>query len=533
MTLAPSNTRAPKKLLRPARRWTALSLALAPALVVSLLVAPAAHAAIVLFTDGFESGNFAAWSSVQTGAGGTATVQSATVKTGAYAARLTATATAGSVAYARKSLAGAQTELTASGDFQVQTEGRAKGNAPILSLFDAAGTKLVSLYRQNKSGNIRVSYANTRNNTTASLALNSWAQLQIHVVATGAATGTVDVAINGASAYHSTTATLPATGFSAVQIGNDSASEVYAIVADNISVGTGTSPTNASPPTISGAAVQGSTLTASPGTWSGTTPISYAYQWRRCDSSGANCNSVSGATDSAYPLGTNDVGSTMRVVVTATNSFGSGVATSSPTAVVQSGATQSGVVALWHMDETSGSVMHDSVAGHDGTMYSVALGQPGYLGTAFGFNGTSSYISVPSSSDMNPGSSNLTVTIHMKTTSAPASPDWDLIRKGKSTTTGGEFKMEYQPSGQASCGFKGSSSYAELIAGPSLKDGKWHTVQCVKTSSAINVVVDGQTFSKSATIGSIANDAPVLIGAHGSSSELFNGSLDEASIQLG
>ena len=190
-------------------------------------------------------------------------------------------------------------------------------------------------------------------------------------------------------------------------------------------------------------------------------------------------------------------------------------------------------VALWHMDETSGSVMHDSIANHDGALHSVTLGQSGYLGTAFGFNGSSSYGSVPSSNDLNPGSSDITITIHLKTTSVPATPDWDLIRKGTSTTSGGEFKMEYQPSGQASCGFKGSSSYSELITGPALNDGKWHTVQCVKTSSAIKLIVDGQTFSKSATVGAIANTDPVLIGAHSSGSELFNGSLDEASIQIG
>ena len=131
-------------------------------------------------------------------------------------------------------------------------------------------------------------------------------------------------------------------------------------------------------------------------------------------------------------------------------------------------------VALWHMDETSGTVMHDAVGNHSGTLYSVALGQPGYLGTAFGFNGTSSYISVPSASDLNPGSSNITITIHLKTTSAPATPDWDLIRKGKYTTTGGEFKMEYQPSGQASCGFKGSANYSELTAGPGTTQGPPH-----------------------------------------------------------
>jgi len=189
-----------------------------------------------------------------------------------------------------------------------------------------------------------------------------------------------------------------------------------------------------------------------------------------------------------------------------------------------------GVVALWHMDESSGTSMLDSAGKHTGTLHSVQLGLPGFLGTAYGFG--SGYVSVPSASDLNPGANMLTVTIHVKTTQAPASPDWDLIRKGLYTTPGGEFKMEYQPSGQASCGFKGSTGYAEMTAGPRINDGRWHTVQCVKTSSAINVVVDGQRSSKSASLGTIANSDSVAIGAR-PGSEFFRGSLDEASIQVG
>jgi len=131
-------------------------------------------------------------------------------------------------------------------------------------------------------------------------------------------------------------------------------------------------------------------------------------------------------------------------------------------------------VGVWHMDETSGTVMRDAVRSHSGTLRNVALGLPGFLGKAYGF--TTSDVTVHSAGDLNPGSANLTVTIRVKPNGAPAKPDWDLIRKGYYATSGGEWKVELQPSGRASCGFKGSG-YVFLEAGPNqLNDGAWHTV---------------------------------------------------------
>ena len=91
------------------------------------------------------------------------------------------------------------------------------------------------------------------------------------------------------------------------------------------------SPSSATP-TISGTAVAGQTLTADEGSW-GDTPT-FTYQWRRCDSGGANCADIAGATAKTYVVQNADVDSTLRVVVTGTNPGGSQSATSDPTAVV-------------------------------------------------------------------------------------------------------------------------------------------------------------------------------------------------------
>jgi hypothetical protein len=92
-------------------------------------------------------------------------------------------------------------------------------------------------------------------------------------------------------------------------------------------------PTNTSPPTISGTAQQGQMLTAGTGSWTGN-PTSFGFQWQRCNALGASCVDIPGATGGTYVVGSGDVGSTLRVAVTATNAVGSATAVSQPTGVV-------------------------------------------------------------------------------------------------------------------------------------------------------------------------------------------------------
>jgi hypothetical protein len=85
----------------------------------------------------------------------------------------------------------------------------------------------------------------------------------------------------------------------------------------------GVLPSNVIAPIVLGLTVTGDTVNATTGTWTGTEPIIYSYQWEICNASGAECKEVSGATEASFVIPTGHVGETLRVIVTAKNVAGS------------------------------------------------------------------------------------------------------------------------------------------------------------------------------------------------------------------
>ena len=90
-------------------------------------------------------------------------------------------------------------------------------------------------------------------------------------------------------------------------------------------------PTNTAPPVLTGEARQGQRLTTSNGSWTSSTPITYAYGWQRCEANGTGCVDIAGATTNAYVVQAADVGKRLRSRVTATNTSGSSTAFSALT----------------------------------------------------------------------------------------------------------------------------------------------------------------------------------------------------------
>ena len=121
-------------------------------------------------------------------------------------------------------------------------------------------------------------------------------------------------------------------------------------------VGTAGPPANTDRPAIEGSAEQGEQLVADNGTWSGSRPLSYYYRWERCNSAGESCASIEGATKPGYTVVSGDVGSTLRVKVTAKNSLGSAGAVSIQTSVV-AGGEASVMTAIELAEKTDPSVL--------------------------------------------------------------------------------------------------------------------------------------------------------------------------------
>ena len=95
-------------------------------------------------------------------------------------------------------------------------------------------------------------------------------------------------------------------------------------------------PVNVEPPTITGTPRVGEALTAQNGTWTNS-PNDFRYRWLRCNANGNSCVLLA-ADGRTYRVGQNDVGSTMRVRVTAVNADGSTNARSEQTELVASNA---------------------------------------------------------------------------------------------------------------------------------------------------------------------------------------------------
>ncbi len=189
----------------------------------------------------------------------------------------------------------------------------------------------------------------------------------------------------------------------------------------------------------------------------------------------------------------------------------------------------------WQMDETSGQMLDSSGNNNNGTPKDVVR-----TGSAYVFNGSTSYVLVPDSDSLDPAEKDITLSAGVKVTDTPMDDDsYDIVRKGLVTTPGGDYKMEIKRAanptvGKLHCLFKGDGGTVDIVAPQDIVDGNRHTLECIKTSTSVVARVDGSVSTKAGSAGSIANGSAVLVGAKTADplDDTFDGSMGFVSIEI-
>jgi hypothetical protein len=189
----------------------------------------------------------------------------------------------------------------------------------------------------------------------------------------------------------------------------------------------------------------------------------------------------------------------------------------------------------WQMNETSGPMIDSSANGNDGTLTDVDQS-----GSTYVFNGSTSHVVVPDDDSLDPAANDITLTASVRVNGESMDDDsYDIVRKGLSTTAGGDYKMEIKGTsdptvGRLHCLFKGSGGRVNRVARVDIVDGRWHTLECVKTSDSVVARVDGRSYTKAGSAGSISSSTNVMVGAKTANpfDDVFDGSMNFVRIDI-
>ena len=285
-------------------------------------------------------------------------------------------------------------------------------------------------------------------------------------------------------------------------------------------VGSSQPPVNQTPPTISGTAQAGQTLTASSGSWSGSPPISYAYQWRRCNSVGGACVDIAGATAASYVVSAADSGSTLRVRVAATNG-----ATAS---VYSNGVEADSPVSYWRVADATGPLV-DSRAFKSGSYVNQPQrGVPGLItgdgGTAVSLDGATQYLEIPA----DPAWTSPTFSIEL-VVKPDVLPDNRTIWSTQEGVRG--WWLNTDVFGVARMFIGTGSSWQWTTAGPVLTPGERHHLVATYDGTRARLYVNGVLASTgpAATMAPNTTTTPMRIGQHVGAGQYWPGVIDDAS----
>ncbi|MCD4825718.1 MAG: DNRLRE domain-containing protein, partial [Phycisphaerae bacterium] len=172
--------------------------------------------------------------------------------------------------------------------------------------------------------------------------------------------------------------------------------------------------------------------------------------------------------------------------------------------------------------------VRDSVGGHDGTLHGSGSWVSGRLNSALRLPSSTSVVTVPHSTDLNPGGSNFTISAWVKTTDGAGI----IVYKDRVGSSHDRYYLHIT-GGKAQFVFDsgGSTSTLTLTNPATINDGQWHHIAAVRTGVKTGALyVDGGTpvtGAYSGSLGGVDTNGTLYIGRNSSGSHQLNSTIDD------
>ena len=197
-------------------------------------------------------------------------------------------------------------------------------------------------------------------------------------------------------------------------------------------------------------------------------------------------------------------------------------------------------VALWHLDEPTGSIAADASSHHlNGVVYGAAV-TLGQFGNARSFDSMTTYISVPSDTTLNLDTSSFTVNVWFRTSGQPAGM---LVRRGVAPFPGFHVNLSF---GRVA-GLIGTQEFGPypdttilILSDLTYTDNKWHCATFIRDRSIRKLLLYVDGLPAATPVDDkftlpLNSDRPLTIGRWENSSYpwFFKGAIDEVRIERG
>ncbi|MEB0248561.1 LamG domain-containing protein, partial [Mucilaginibacter sp. 5B2] len=195
------------------------------------------------------------------------------------------------------------------------------------------------------------------------------------------------------------------------------------------------------------------------------------------------------------------------------------------------GTWSSDYLAVYHLNETSGTVVDATSNQRSATATSITATTAGKITSAYAFNGTSSQVISTIAAD---ATGNFTLSGWAYVTDFATSIDQKIITNETSSATGG-YKLGFYGGStttvKAEVETRASNGTATLnraeTGGTNVTTGQWHYVQGVYNGTNFITYYDGATDRSTTTGVAAATGGPINIGSDFGAANFFKGSMDE------